>query len=272
MRYAPCTHCGSVIVFDANQPLCGSCALFMEEEQTEQLEYLQSVREENEDWGSEADLAEADLFEEEMRQQMEEDDQMLYADRLRGNTTSDGLFRRIYTAESLQQEEEEELYENDQDDFDFDMSYDDNIQAIRDGLSTRRFELALDRSALAQRLLRIFVNEDGLDTESQAKGATESDIATLKTRTSSMNEQECAICTEHFNNLELTQLPCKHEYHSECIHHWLKLNASCPMCRQSISTSSQQVQEEPDLIILSRETATYMQQTNSPSSFMDDVD
>lgn len=116
---------------------------------------MQSVREENEDWGSEADLAEAGLFQQEMRQQMEEDDQMLFTDRLRGST-SDVLFRRIYSTENLQQEEEEEeeLYENDQDDFDFDMSYDDNIQAIRDGLSTRRFELALDRSAIAQRLLR----------------------------------------------------------------------------------------------------------------------
>jgi hypothetical protein len=34
------------------------------------------------------------------------------------------------------------------------MSYQDNIQAIRDELSTRRFELALDRAAIVQRLLR----------------------------------------------------------------------------------------------------------------------
>lgn len=82
---------------------------------------------------------------------MEEDDQMLYTDRLRSNA-SQVLFRRIYAENT--QAEEEELYENDQDDFDFDMSYDDNIQAIRDGLSTTPFELALDRSAIAQRLLR----------------------------------------------------------------------------------------------------------------------
>lgn len=43
--------------------------------------------------------------------------------------------------------------------------------------------------------------------------------------------------------------------------------------RQSISTSSEHVQpQEPDLIILPRDTAAFMQQNNSPSSFMDDVD
>lgn len=125
--------------------------------------FLRSMREENEYWGSDADLAEADQFEEEVRQQMEEDDQMLYTDRLRSNA-SDVFFRRVYTdhdENDLEEDEdeedrrnEEELYENDQDDFDFDMSYDDNIQAIRDGLSTRRFELELDRSAIVQRLLR----------------------------------------------------------------------------------------------------------------------
>lgn len=40
---------------------------------------------------------------------------------------------------------------------------------------------------------------------------------------------ECAICTERFDDMVITQLPCKHEYHSECIGYWLKLKDSCPI-------------------------------------------
>lgn len=121
------------------------------------------MREENEQWESDADRGEADHLREEVRQQMEEDDQRLYRDRLRGNS-NDELFRSIYfnhdtyitdkDEDEEQRENEEELYQDFQDDFDFGTSYQEGIQAIRDELSTRRFDLVLDRAAIVQRLLR----------------------------------------------------------------------------------------------------------------------
>ncbi|KAL9322154.1 hypothetical protein ACSQ67_010207 [Phaseolus vulgaris] len=43
----------------------------------------------------------------------------------------------------------------------------------------------------------------------------------------------CVICLESFITGESCQIlpPCNHLFHSYCIRHWLKDNASCPICR-----------------------------------------
>ncbi|KAL9543515.1 hypothetical protein MBANPS3_008074 [Mucor bainieri] len=113
------------------------------------------------------------------------------------------------------------------------------------------------------------------------RGASDAEIAGLDRRILGQHDPdcgtECAICTELFEMMELAKLPCNHEYHSECILYWLKLNSSCPMCRQSISDPEQQrpiplTQNEPDLIIMRREMADRMYLENAPLHYMDDVD
>lgn len=84
---------------------------------------------------------------------MVEDDQQLFVNRLRSNR-NDEMFRSIYRDGDR---EEQELYENDQDDFDFNMSYQDNVEAIRERFADEEdqpFESAHDYSAIALRLLR----------------------------------------------------------------------------------------------------------------------
>ncbi|KAG1086693.1 hypothetical protein G6F42_020888 [Rhizopus arrhizus] len=141
-----------------------------------------------------------------------------------------------------------------------------------------------DLPQMLQRFLSFFNQNDG----QQQQGASDSEIAALGRRTLDIYDSECgtecAICTELFETMELVKLPCNHEYHSECIHHWLKLNSSCPMCRQSISSTKQQqqqqqqqrpippTQDEPDLIIMRREMADRMYRENAPLHYMDDVD
>jgi hypothetical protein len=74
------------------------------------------MRQENEQWDSDADPAEADLLEGKVRQQMEEDDRRLYRDRLRGNS-NDVLFRGVffnYDENNTDMDEDEEQRENEE--------------------------------------------------------------------------------------------------------------------------------------------------------------
>ncbi|KAL3517224.1 hypothetical protein ACH5RR_024126 [Cinchona calisaya] len=49
------------------------------------------------------------------------------------------------------------------------------------------------------------------------------------------NDRLCAICLCEYKELEMLRLlpDCKHYFHVTCIDAWLKLNASCPVCRSS---------------------------------------
>ncbi|KAM6945235.1 RING finger protein 215 isoform 2-T3 [Lycodopsis pacificus] len=45
----------------------------------------------------------------------------------------------------------------------------------------------------------------------------------------------CAVCLEPFNNNQcLRVLPCRHEYHRDCVDPWLLLHHTCPLCKRSI--------------------------------------
>lgn len=54
--------------------------------------------------------------------------------------------------------------------------------------------------------------------------------------TSSHSEIECAICLEEFIDGESCRVfhACKHLFHSACIDNWLRLNPSCPICRNYV--------------------------------------
>lgn len=50
----------------------------------------------------------------------------------------------------------------------------------------------------------------------------------------------CAICTEDYKIGEtLTCLPvCEHTYHANCIGHWLRIKAACPLCNAKVKPAS----------------------------------
>lgn len=45
-------------------------------------------------------------------------------------------------------------------------------------------------------------------------------------------QMACTICMEDFEGgVEVTQLPCLHLYHGDCIVQWLETSHVCPLCR-----------------------------------------
>ncbi|OQS03144.1 paladin [Thraustotheca clavata] len=46
---------------------------------------------------------------------------------------------------------------------------------------------------------------------------------------------DCTVCFEGFHHEELvTQLPCKHAFHAECLAPWLMTHQDCPLCRYAL--------------------------------------
>ncbi|XP_057482412.1 LOW QUALITY PROTEIN: E3 ubiquitin protein ligase RIE1-like [Actinidia eriantha] len=55
-------------------------------------------------------------------------------------------------------------------------------------------------------------------------------------------DAECCICLSPYEDgAELHALPCNHHFHSLCIVKWLKMNATCPLCKYNILKGHEQV-------------------------------
>ncbi|KMT14894.1 hypothetical protein BVRB_3g064080 [Beta vulgaris subsp. vulgaris] len=48
-------------------------------------------------------------------------------------------------------------------------------------------------------------------------------------------DSECCIClSRYMEGAELCTLPCNHSFHYGCISRWLRINATCPLCKYNI--------------------------------------
>ncbi|CAL9044077.1 E3 ubiquitin protein ligase RIE1-like [Musa acuminata AAA Group] len=48
-------------------------------------------------------------------------------------------------------------------------------------------------------------------------------------------DSECCICLSQYEDgVELHSLPCNHHFHSDCIVKWLRIKATCPLCKYNI--------------------------------------
>ncbi|XP_075492043.1 E3 ubiquitin protein ligase RIE1-like [Primulina tabacum] len=50
-----------------------------------------------------------------------------------------------------------------------------------------------------------------------------------------LEDSECCICLyKYIDGVELCSLPCNHHFHHKCIAKWLRINATCPLCKLNI--------------------------------------
>ncbi|KAE8655489.1 D-glycerate 3-kinase [Hibiscus syriacus] len=64
-------------------------------------------------------------------------------------------------------------------------------------------------------------------------------MGTAKERVISGEDAVCCICLTKFaDDDELRELPCTHVFHVDCVDKWLKINASCPLCKTDVGESS----------------------------------
>ncbi|KAE8125102.1 hypothetical protein FH972_019937 [Carpinus fangiana] len=48
-------------------------------------------------------------------------------------------------------------------------------------------------------------------------------------------DSDCCICLSRYvEGVELCTLPCNHHFHCVCINRWLRINATCPLCKYNI--------------------------------------
>ncbi|CAG8471569.1 2561_t:CDS:2 [Paraglomus occultum] len=72
------------------------------------------------------------------------------------------------------------------------------------------------------------------------KGVPDSLIQSLPTKSYTLskdksNGERCTICLSEYEiNERLRDLPCAHDFHTDCIDAWLKNSDKCPICRRSV--------------------------------------
>ncbi|XP_034660471.1 E3 ubiquitin-protein ligase RNF181 homolog isoform X3 [Drosophila subobscura] len=91
------------------------------------------------------------------------------------------------------------------------------------------------------RRLQVLAIMNGIDIEIQVPEASKRAIAALPLHTVLESELggdlECAVCKEPAQLGDVYKiLPCKHEFHEECVLLWLKKANSCPLCRYELET------------------------------------
>ncbi|XP_019057291.1 PREDICTED: uncharacterized protein LOC109116394 [Tarenaya hassleriana] len=85
-------------------------------------------------------------------------------------------------------------------------------------------------------MTQLAIQESFDEIRPQVRPVCESAIDSLKETTAKergIGEGDgCAICLEDFvAEKKSAALPCRHEFHSECIVRWLRINHVCPLCR-----------------------------------------
>ncbi|CAN6700880.1 unnamed protein product [Malus baccata var. baccata] len=115
-----------------------------------------------------------------------------------------------------------------------------SILGFREDLSQTRGATVESINALPTYKFKLKENESNDDQEGNLGSECGLLAAgTEKEREISGEDAVCCIClAKYADDDELRELPCLHVFHVECVDKWLKINASCPLCKSEAGESS----------------------------------
>ncbi|XP_054782360.1 E3 ubiquitin-protein ligase At1g63170-like [Prosopis cineraria] len=115
-----------------------------------------------------------------------------------------------------------------------------SVLGIREDFSQTRGATVESINALPIYKFRLKKNENSDDQNGNTaidEGGTLA-AGTEKERSISGEDAVCCIClAKYADDDELRELPCFHVFHVECVDKWLKINASCPLCKSEVGVS-----------------------------------
>ncbi|KHM98780.1 E3 ubiquitin-protein ligase [Glycine soja] len=116
-----------------------------------------------------------------------------------------------------------------------------SVLGIREDFSQNRGATVESINALPIFKFKLKNNENGDDQDVNAaidEGGI-SAAGTEKERMISGEDAVCCIClAKYADDDELRELPCSHFFHVMCVDKWLKINATCPLCKNEVGTSN----------------------------------
>ncbi|XP_062101267.1 E3 ubiquitin-protein ligase At1g63170 [Humulus lupulus] len=108
---------------------------------------------------------------------------------------------------------------------------------FREDLTHNRGATSESIDALPTYKFKLKKNRSGNNRDSNS-GVSEGGIiaaGTEKERVISGEDAVCCIClAKYANNDELREMPCSHFFHKDCLDKWLKINATCPLCKNAV--------------------------------------
>ncbi|KAH6774252.1 C3H4 type zinc finger protein [Perilla frutescens var. frutescens] len=107
-----------------------------------------------------------------------------------------------------------------------------SVLGFREDFSHNRGATPESINSLPIYKFKVKKNKSGNDKESEGGIVA---AGTEKERAISGEDAACCIClAKYVNNDELRELPCSHLLHKDCVDKWLKINASCPLCKAEV--------------------------------------
>ncbi|KAI3711642.1 hypothetical protein L1987_70181 [Smallanthus sonchifolius] len=117
-----------------------------------------------------------------------------------------------------------------------------SILGVHEDMNQMRGASEESINALPTHKFKIKKNGNNDTKDNNDSGVDEGGIlaaGTDKERTISGEDAVCCIClAKYADNDLLRELPCMHFFHIECVDKWLKINASCPLCKFEIGSSN----------------------------------